>query len=111
MIVQQLTRCLRGTQESISKRASSTASNCGRRVYNVRPNPTNKTEAKKTKFDMAEYDEEFFERMIATGEQGEAYLESLSKEEREAVIEAMFRVLSHQIIKEHIEYLQMGLRF
>ncbi|HTP02929.1 MAG TPA: hypothetical protein VMJ64_16260 [Anaerolineales bacterium] len=76
------------------------------------PSHNHTTEGKKTKYDAAEYDEEFFDRLDAMGNDDfMAYMEALSKEERKAVMAAIYRALSQRAVREHIEYLQMGLRF
>jgi hypothetical protein len=81
-------------------------------VYNTRPDHIHQTEAKKTKFEMAEYDHEFFDRMMAMGDvELASYLHSLTKAERDAIVAAMIRALSERIVKVHIDDIQMGLNF
>ena len=79
--------------------------------YKASPIPYRYTaEAKKIKFDMAEYDDEFIDRMMDMGYEGFlAYLHSLPEAERKLLEEAMNRALSQRAVSEHKEELGGGL--
>ncbi len=67
-------------------------------------------EAKKSKFDVAEYDQAFIDRIMDMGyEEMLAYLHSLPAVERKAMEEAIFRAIGHRVLKDQIEGLGGGL--
>ncbi len=78
--------------------------------YNASPEPEqSNTEAKKTKFEMAEYDHEFIDRMMDMGDEGMlAYLQSLPEAERKMLEQAIYRALSQRAVREHKEELGGG---
>ncbi len=80
-------------------------------VYNPPPaQSTNRTEGKKTKFEAAEYDQAFIDRMMEMGfEEMLVYLQALPEAERKAVEDAIHRAISQRVVKDHIEYLQGGI--
>ncbi len=80
-------------------------------MYNPPPaHSTKRTEGKKTKFEAAELDQAFLDRMWQMGyEEMLIYLQALPEEVRKAMEEAIDRSISHRVVKEHIEYLQCGL--
>lgn len=83
-----------------------------RRILRYTPPPadeSSKTEGKKTKFDMAEYDEAFLERIAEIGyEDFMAYLQSLPDLERKAMEEAISRAAGQLAMKYHHEWLTGG---
>ncbi len=80
-------------------------------MYNPPPaDLTKRTEGKKTKFEAAELDQAFLERLWQMGyEEMLVYLQALPEEVRKAMEKAIDRSISHRIVKEHIEDLQCGL--
>ena len=76
-------------------------------VYNSAPAQSAKpTEAKKTTFDAAEYDETFLERMSEMGyEDFMVYMESLPEVERKAMQAALSIAASLRAVKELHEWL------
>ena len=67
-------------------------------------------EANKTKFEMAEYDQAFIDRIMDMGyEEMLAYLHSLPEVERKAMEEAIFRALSRRAVKDHFDELRCWL--
>ncbi len=80
-------------------------------VYNPAPAQSPKpTEDKKTKFDAAEYDESFLERMAEMGyEDFMAYLQSLPDDQRKATEAALSTAVSLQAMKCHHQWLRGGL--
>ncbi len=66
-------------------------------------------EGKKNKYDAAEYDETFLERMVEMSwEDLRVYLETLPEAERKAVMEALNRAACQQAVKDHHEWLRGG---
>ncbi len=64
-------------------------------------------EARKNKFEMAEYDETFLERMAEMGyEDFMAYLQSLPEDERKATEAALSTAVSLQAVKYHHKWLR-----
>ena len=64
-------------------------------------------EAKKTKFEMAEYDQAFIDRIMEMGyEEMLAYMHALPEVERKAMEEAIFRALSQRAVKNRIDELR-----
>ncbi len=80
-------------------------------MYNPAPaHLTQRTEDKKTKYDAAELDREFLDRVWQLGyEEMMIYLQGLPDEQRKAMEEAIDREIGRRIVKEHIQYLQCGL--
>ncbi len=67
-------------------------------------------EAKKTKFDAAEYDLEFLERMWEMGYEALlAYLQTLPEEERNMMEEAIDQAASHRAVQDHKDLLRSWL--
>jgi hypothetical protein len=67
-------------------------------------------EGKKNKYDAAELDLEFLDRLWQVGyEEMMSYLQTLPEAERKAMQGAIDREIGRRIVKEHIEYLQCGL--
>ena len=63
-------------------------------------------EAKKTNFEMAEYDHAFIDRIMDMRyEDILAYLQTLSDLERKAMEEAILRAVSQRAVQYHIEQL------
>ena len=66
-------------------------------------------EDKKTKFDAAQYDESFLERIAEMGyEDFMAYLQALPELERKTMEEALHTAASLRAVKEHHEWLRGG---
>lgn len=67
-------------------------------------------EAKKSNFDMAEYDDEFIDRLMEMGNEGfMAYLHSLPEVERKMLEEAISREISRRAVGERKDELRGGL--
>ncbi len=78
--------------------------------YNASPKPEQfNTEAKKTNFEMAEYDHEFIDRMMDMGDECVlAYLHSLPEAERKMLEEAIYRAVSQRALRQHKDELAGG---
>ncbi len=67
-------------------------------------------EARKNKYEMAEYDELFLERIAEMGyEDFIAYLQSLPEDERKATEAALDSAVSLQAVKYHHQWLRGGI--
>ncbi len=64
-------------------------------------------EVRKNKFDMAEYDQQFIDRMMnMSDEEILAYLHSLPEAERGGMEEAILRVMSQEMLKSQLQWLR-----
>ena len=69
-----------------------------------------KLEAKKTNFEMAEYDQSFIDRMMGMADDELLmYLHALPELERKAMEQAIFRALSQRAVQDQIDNLTRGL--